>query len=221
MTDKEKRFIIYASSSLRRIVARIDANSTPVSSEFDIARGLANNKVDFGGRKYKALKSMNVRKYYIEGDLKSVNTSYANVFKGEMIIMPRTVLSLQSMLKEKNLICLDRIYYLTPLSDLSLKYVLGVLNSEITNTWFNYYYTTTKVSGNYFDLNGNQIGSIPIPSASPVQQQPIINLVDKILSSKKVNPQANTSIWEKEIDELVYKLYGLSEEEIRIVKGGL
>ena len=50
-------------------------------------------------------------------------------------------------------------------------------------------------------------------------QKPFITLVDKILSTKENNPKADTSNLEKEIDELVYKLYELAEEEIEIVKG--
>ncbi|HRT81499.1 MAG TPA: DUF3644 domain-containing protein [Bacteroidales bacterium] len=52
--------------------------------------------------------------------------------------------------------------------------------------------------------------------------QPIISqfelLVDKILAAKKGNPQADTSTWEREIDRLVYKIYDLTEEEIRIIE---
>lgn len=44
--------------------------------------------------------------------------------------------------------------------------------------------------------------------------------VNRILSNKKENPQADTSTLEAEIDQMVYKLYGLSEEEIGIVEGG-
>ena len=51
----------------------------------------------------------------------------------------------------------------------------------------------------------------------PVAQ--IEALVDKILAAKKQNPQTDTSHWELEIDKLVYELYGLTEEEIRIVEG--
>ncbi len=39
-----------------------------------------------------------------------------------------------------------------------------------------------------------------------------------ILTVKKANPQADTSKLEKEIDVLVYELYGLTEEEIQIVE---
>lgn len=39
------------------------------------------------------------------------------------------------------------------------------------------------------------------------------------ISSKRANPQADTSTLEKEIDELVYQLYGLTEDEVKIVEG--
>jgi hypothetical protein len=45
-------------------------------------------------------------------------------------------------------------------------------------------------------------------------------LVDKILAAKKQNPQADTSEWENEIDRLVYRLYDLTEEEVKIIEGG-
>jgi len=32
-------------------------------------------------------------------------------------------------------------------------------------------------------------------------------------------PQADTSAWEREIDQLVYQLYGLTEDEVKIVEG--
>jgi hypothetical protein len=42
--------------------------------------------------------------------------------------------------------------------------------------------------------------------------------VDKILAAKKQNPQTDTSEWENEIDELVYRLYDLTEDEIKIIE---
>ena len=63
---------------------------------------------------------------------------------------------------------------------------------------------------------------IPVPEIAPATE-PIVHqiesLVDKILSAKKENPQADTSNLEKEIDRMVYKLYDLTEEEIKIVEG--
>jgi hypothetical protein len=44
-------------------------------------------------------------------------------------------------------------------------------------------------------------------------------LVDRILAAKKTDPTADTSALEAEIDQLVYKLYGLTDEEIAVVEG--
>lgn len=46
-----------------------------------------------------------------------------------------------------------------------------------------------------------------ITSATSTQQKPIRDLVDKILSAKKDNPQNDTSTLESQIDDLVYDLY--------------
>ena len=42
---------------------------------------------------------------------------------------------------------------------------------------------------------------------------------DNIMKQVSAYPQADTSTWEKEIDQLVYQLYGLTQEEIAIVEG--
>lgn len=56
-------------------------------------------------------------------------------------------------------------------------------------------------------------------SANISDQQPLIDKVCQILAIKKDNPMADTSALEREIDLMVYELYGLSEEEIGIVEG--
>jgi low affinity Fe/Cu permease len=50
------------------------------------------------------------------------------------------------------------------------------------------------------------------------KQQPIISLVEQIISAKGGNSAADTTALERKIDELVYELYGLTEEEIGIVE---
>ena len=62
-----------------------------------------------------------------------------------------------------------------------------------------------------------------------IAEQPFITLVDQILSAKKHPPSfpldrgelsvAATSALEKQIDGMVYALYGLTPEEITIVEG--
>ena len=63
-----------------------------------------------------------------------------------------------------------------------------------------------------------QVKLLPIHSASPEQQQPIIELVDAILGAKRQDPQADTAAEEQQIDQLVYKLYDLTPEEIALIE---
>jgi len=56
-------------------------------------------------------------------------------------------------------------------------------------------------------------------SASLEQQAPIVALVDRILAAKRADPSTDVSAWEREIDALVYQLYGLTAEEIAVVEG--
>lgn len=91
--------------------------------------------------------------------------------------------------------------------------MLALINSTLINYWFSFF---------YFDVNikPEQLRQIPIKEITEQEQLPFITFVDKILYAKKLNPQADTSAWEKEIDALVYQLYGLSDEEVKMVEGG-
>ncbi len=51
------------------------------------------------------------------------------------------------------------------------------------------------------------------------EQKPIVFLVDEIINIKQANPKADTAALERRIDEMVYELYDLTEEEIVIVEG--
>ena len=49
----------------------------------------------------------------------------------------------------------------------------------------------------------------------------IVKIVDEIIALKKANPQSDISILEKQIDEIVYRIYGLTAEEIKILEKGI
>ena len=101
-------------------------------------------------------------------------------------------------------------------TDYNIKYVLAVLNSNIMKSYIQS--IASLKSGGYYQYSSNILNRCPIPKATSIQQKDIIDLVEKILSAKKDNPQVDTSVLEVEIDKLVYKLYGLSAEEINIIE---
>lgn len=106
----------------------------------------------------------------------------------------------------------------------SILYVLALLNSYLVS-WYTYRFIyACAIRTMHFD--NYYIGKIPIYIASKSAQQPFITLVNQILAITKSadylqNPdkQAKVKEYEKQIDELVYKLYELTPEEIAIVEG--
>jgi len=104
------------------------------------------------------------------------------------------------------------------------KYLLALLNS---NYFRHLYSQLVKEEGRVFpQVKLAKLRKLPIRTISILNQKPFIEIVDKIFvitnssdyltSSEK---QAKVKDYEKQIDELVYKLYGLTPEEIKIVEG--
>jgi hypothetical protein len=99
-----------------------------------------------------------------------------------------------------------------------LEFLTCLLNSKLFTFCF---------EGNFPELQGNSkkmikvvFEQIPLKKILPEAQQPFIEKVDQILTLKQSNASADTSLLEREIDFMVYELYGLSEEEIGVVEGG-
>ena len=97
-------------------------------------------------------------------------------------------------------------------ASINLKYILGILASKLGRELL-----TLQRAGDYH-IVPEHIRNIPIAYATQEQQEFIINIVDNILKSKQIDSSADTSALESEIDRIVYQLYGLTEEEIKIVE---
>ena len=103
-------------------------------------------------------------------------------------------------------------------SDISeLKLLLAVLNSHLAS-YFHLKASANSQKDSFPKVLLQDLREFPLPKTDLSSRLPFITLVDKIISAKKENAQTDTSQWENEIDELVYKLYELTEEEIEIVK---
>lgn len=94
-----------------------------------------------------------------------------------------------------------------------MKFLLGLINSALLN-WF---FRISFPSNNH--IASNQLAQLPIIKATESQQTKIAEIVDEIIEAKKQDATTDTSKLECKIDELVYQLYGLTDEEIRIVEG--
>lgn len=99
-----------------------------------------------------------------------------------------------------------------------LKFLLGILNAKLTFFYIKTKYASSSYCGG-INFTKDMFNELSIPDISQNQQQEIITLVDKILAAKKADSSTDTTEWEKQIDQKVYELYGLTEDEIAIVEG--
>jgi len=118
------------------------------------------------------------------------------------------------------------VYFITEKDKtMSLKYILALVNSKLYYLWL---YYCGKRKGESLELYQIPLSEIPIKKAPENEQKPFVCLVDKILAITKDDDYLGNSIkkdkvheYEKQIDQMVYKLYGLTQEEVRVVEGEL
>ncbi|MCX8029927.1 MAG: hypothetical protein N2712_08040, partial [Brevinematales bacterium] len=111
----------------------------------------------------------------------------------------------------------------------NLKYILGVLNSKPGSFFFKEFYAGGGLGKEGFRYKKAFLEQLPLPSITSQNRhivQKIESLVSQILSITQSddylsNPKKQKKVkeLENEIDQLVYKLYGLTEEEIKIIEG--
>jgi len=103
-------------------------------------------------------------------------------------------------------------------------YVLALMNSKLM-TW--YYRSTTAEEGKVFaQIKIEILRKLPIIKISKTDQQSFISIVGRILSITKEQDyldnsgrQEKVKEYERQIDQMVYGLYCLTKEEIKIVEG--
>ncbi|EAI2175772.1 class I SAM-dependent DNA methyltransferase [Campylobacter coli] len=101
---------------------------------------------------------------------------------------------------------------------INLKYLTGVLNSKLIAFWLKH---KGKIQGNLFKIDKEPLLNIPVVNINSKNEKlanKLISLVDEILKAKEQDKNANTQELENKINSIVYKLYNLTEEEIKIIE---
>ncbi|GAA8433401.1 class I SAM-dependent DNA methyltransferase [Helicobacter pylori] len=102
-----------------------------------------------------------------------------------------------------------------------LHYLLGMLHSQLVTFAFKTFYAGGGLGESGYRYKKAFIERLPIPQITQKNQelaQKITDCTERILKSKEKDPKANTQELEKEIDALVYQLYNLTDEEIKIIE---
>ncbi|MGN8407224.1 DUF7149 domain-containing protein [Helicobacter pylori] len=104
-----------------------------------------------------------------------------------------------------------------------LRYLLGMLHSKLITFAFKTFYAGGGLGESGYRYKKAFIERLPIPQITKSNQPTADKITDgaeQILALKEKDPKANTQGLEKEIDALVYRLYNLTDEEIKIIENG-
>ncbi|MCW1357494.1 Eco57I restriction-modification methylase domain-containing protein [Campylobacter jejuni] len=148
------------------------------------------------------------------------NCAYLDEFEKEKIVWnPVSGEYLFSYIKEH--IFFNNSLFMMTLDVFSLKYILAFMNSNCYK-WLITLKTNLIQTGSYAYGAKDKIERLPIPKINSKNEKlanELISLVDEILKAKEQDKNANTQELENKINSLVYKLYNLNEEEIKIIEG--
>ncbi|MDP8550787.1 type IIG restriction enzyme/methyltransferase [Campylobacter coli] len=110
-------------------------------------------------------------------------------------------------------------FYVIKTQRINVKYLTAILNSKLIAFWLKH---KGKMQGNNYQIDKEPLLNIPIVTINSKNQKiadELINLVDEILKVKEQDKNANTSPLEEKINNMVYKIYNLTEEEIKTIEG--
>ena len=231
--DNKKIISLEIKGDVEEICNKIKENSLELGKLAEVYRGVIppNQKEYVIKEKIKnskkALRGRDIGRYFHKwnGEFlkydKKLNISKSEKFEGNKIIMPRTILSLKASLDEENLNLIDRVYYIKLKEEkISLKVLLGIINSKLVDFYYKTYFGASHLQGNYLDLKGVDLKKIQIKLPSPEQAKRIKELVERIMEFyKEGKSEQDIKNVDYEIDEEVYKLYEITDEEKRVIEG--
>ncbi|GAB3026589.1 class I SAM-dependent DNA methyltransferase [Spirosoma pulveris] len=161
---------------------------------------------DYKGKEWKGRKSGTYKWYEVQDAV-----DYYKEFDKPKIMYQKFQVKPAFVYDEKGLYCNDSMWIITKAD----KALFGLLNSKMGWYLISNYCTAIQ---NGFQLIYQYFGQIPIPLRLTDSQEILTTKVDQILTAKATDPTADTSALEAEINQLVYELYGLTDEEIAIVE---
>lgn len=238
-------FTVTVDTKRQEIISKILIKSVKVSDLFNTISGIKEYQIGKGkppqngsqvrGKVFNAnskiddtylpeLRGKNLSKYYFtwENEYISYGTWLAeprvpDFFEGDKILI-RQIPAKESLIASfiKETFVVDQTAYIAkPKSELDILFYLGILNSKLLFWYF-------QNINNEFDqlfpkIKVKEFNALPVPNVEYIRGD-ISNIVSNILEIKTRDRKSDISQLENQIDQLVYKLYELTEEEIMIVE---
>ncbi|MCQ2630947.1 class I SAM-dependent DNA methyltransferase [Helicobacter pylori] len=150
------------------------------------------------------------------------NCAYLEDFEKEKIVYPETSQGAY-FVYENSGIFLEKTAFMIVSDAYNLKLLTALLNSKLVTFYFKNFCGGCILGKSGYQYNKHALEKIPIPKITEKNQELADKITDgakQILALKEKDPKANTQKLEKEIDALVYRLYNLTDEEIKIIENG-
>jgi adenine-specific DNA-methyltransferase len=162
-------------------------------------------------------------KRYVNGVLQSaykkgkwwalIHSVPIQIIKNQKIICPqRNRYNLFGFEESETYASADVYYISLNRSEYSLMYILAILNSKLVYFWL---YWMGKRKGEMLELYFEPLQFIPIKIANHKTQSRIVEMTEKVITQKKNG--INSAALEQEMDNLIYKLYELTYEEVKVI----
>jgi len=213
---------IYIDDEKLTIYNKMKNNSVKLSEISVTSRGLPAQKA-LSTKGYPILRGKNIGKYKIYRDIEKVSLAEISSRKLEWLKQPKIVsqnivahvtnptdrIIIMATIDTDSYLSLDTVMN-TVINDtkFDMRYILAILNSSLAS-WFYYWFVFNRaIRTMHFDKY--YLGKLPIPKISRKKQQPLINIVDQILTIKKQDPDSETTNLESKLDELIFDLYSIA-----------
>lgn len=223
LTHKEKKFVkrFYKNSEIKKFVLNDTLDSfiiyiDQIESEKEL-KELPNIYKHFSSLKWA------IKDRYINGVLESaykkgkwwalIHTTPSQIITNPKIVCPQRSISNTFAYSEGEFYASADVYYISlNKTNYSIKYILALLNSRLIYFWL---YWMGKRKGEYLELYFEPLQFIPIKSISLENQSKFEVAINKLIANKKTN--YDTTQLENDIDIMIYKLYNLTYEEVKVI----
>lgn len=226
-------FPVMVGGDNKSIITKLNNCPTKFSDYLEVQQGIiysgkpkaevfANEKISDQFKKI--LDGRDITKYQLNWDIKKENLyiKYSRdlhrpreeriFLANTKIVLPRRSTKLICTIDDQQYYLLNTAYIILPLkNDINLYFILGILNSKLID----FYYQNLFFG---WQITIPSLNTLPIFLGDNYQQDEIIKIVKQVLILRKKNKDADTKNLESQIDQLVYKLYDLTPEEIEIVE---
>ena len=157
--------------------------------------------------------------YYISfGDWLAEPRYSANHDAQIKIVIRQTGSSLIATIDNRQFVARDNLYTIVSTDEnYSEHLILACLNSKLLN-WYYQNIVNNEVGEALAQVKKGHLGTLPIPNYNPITFDKIEKITQQILELKQEDHSANTSYLEHQADQLIYKLYDLNEQDIKIIE---